>query len=135
MITTVLLDIGGTVFIKKPDGTGMINPAIVYLNDNLPKSMSVVLLSDTDEFDVPELLKKTFPNLHYDDVYTKMMYSWIDKTIPETYTKVCELIKRNPSECVLIDNLPEFRSPAEMVGIKTYDVDINSIKIFLESLK
>jgi len=135
MITTLLLDIGGTVFIKKPDGIGMINPAIVYLNNNIPSSIKVVILSDTDMFDIPELLQKTFPELKYDDIYTKMMYPWIDKTTSETYLKVCELIGKNPSECVLIDNLPEFRSAAEHVGIKTYNIGQNSIEEFLKSLK
>lgn len=135
MTTTLLLDIGGTVFIKKPDGIGMINPAIVYLNNNIPSSIKVVILSDTDMFDIPELLQKTFPELKYDDIYTKIMYKWIDKTKPKTYLKVCALIGKNPSECVLIDNLPEFRSAAERVGIKTYDVNQDSVKYFLESLK
>lgn len=135
MTTSLLLDIGGTVFIKKPDGIGMINPAIVYLNKYIPSSIKVVILSDTDMFDIPELLQKTFPELKYDDIYTKMMYPWIDKTNPETYLKACELIGKNPSECVLIDNLPEFRSAAERVGIKTFNIDQNSIEGFLESLK
>lgn len=135
MITTLLLDIGGTVFIKKSDGTGTINPAIVYLNENIPNFIKIIILSDTDMFDVPELLQKTFPELKYSDIYTKMMYPWIDKTTPETYIKVCELIEKNPMECALIDNLPEFRSAAESVGIKTYNIDQNSIEEFLESLK
>ncbi|HQV64886.1 MAG TPA: hypothetical protein PKZ56_01515 [Candidatus Paceibacterota bacterium] len=135
MITTILLDIGGTVFIKMPDSLGTINPAIIYLNQHVPETIQVVILSDTDMFDVPELLQKTFPELKYNDVYTKMMYPWIDKTKPETYERICETIKRNPSECVLIDNLSEFRSAAEAIGIKTYDVDQDSINRLLEDLK
>lgn len=135
MITTILLDIGGTVFIKKPDGLGTINPAIIYLNQHIPETIQVVILSDTDMFDVPELLQKTFPELKYNDVYTKMMYPWIDKTKSETYTRICETINRKPSECVLIDNLPEFKSAAEAVGIKTYNIDQDSINRLLEDLK
>ena len=135
MITTILLDIGGTVFIKKPDGLGTINPAIIYLNQHIPETIQVVILSDTDMFDVPELLQKTFPELKYNDVYTKMMHPWIDKTKPETYARICETINRKPSECVLIDNLPEFRSAAEITGIKTYNIDQDSINRLLEDLK
>jgi FMN phosphatase YigB (HAD superfamily) len=135
MITTILLDIGGTVFIKMPDGLGTINPAIIYLNQHVPETIQVVILSDTDMFDVPELLQKTFPELKYNDVYTKMMNPWIDKTKSETYTRICETINRKPSECVLIDNLPEFKSAAEAVGIKTYNIDQDSINRLLEDLK
>lgn len=131
MITTLFLDIGGTVFIKKEDGTGMINPAIIYLNKQLPKNISVVLLSDTEQFDVPELLSKTFPELEYDAVYTKMMYPWIDKTKSETYVKICNLIQRDPGECVLIDNQDDFKQAAESAGIKTYGIDQHAIEYFL----
>lgn len=135
MITTILLDIGGTVFIKMPDGLGTINPAIIYLNQHVPETIQVVILSDTDMFDVPELLQKTFPELKYNDIYTKMMNPWIDKTKPETYARICETINRKPSECVLIDNLPEFRSAAEITGIITYNIDQDSINRLLEDLK
>ena len=131
MITTILLDIGGTTFIKKSDGMGTINPAIIYLNDNIPSSVHIVILSDTDAFDIPKLLQQAFPGLRYDDVYTKMIYPWIDKTKPETYSKVCEMIEKQPSECVFIDNLPEFRAAAETIGIKIYGVDIEAIKTIL----
>lgn len=135
MITTILLDVGGTIYIKKTDGMGVVNPAISYLNTHLPKTYSLILLSDTDEFDVPDLLHKTFPELHYDDVYTKMLYPWIDKTRPQTYLQVCELIQKKPEECVLIDNLLEFRTAAETAGIKTCDVDQNSIEKLLQELQ
>ena len=135
MITTILLDIGGTVFIKKPDGTGTINPAIIYLNKHVPNSVQVVILSDTDMFNVPELLQETFPELRYDAIYTKMMHSWIDKTKPETYTRICKTINKDPSECILIDNLSEFKSAAETIGIKTYDIDQDSINRLLKDLK
>lgn len=131
MITTLFLDIGGTVFIKKEDGTGTINPAIIYLNKHLPKNISVVLLSDTEQFDVPELLAKTFPELDYDEVYTKMIYPWIDKTKAETYLKICDLIQKNPSECALVDNQDDFKQAAESAGIKTYGIDQHAIEYFL----
>ncbi len=135
MITTLLLDAGGTIFIKNSDGMGIINPAITYLNKNIPSSIHVVILSDTDTFDIPKLLQQGFPDLHYDDIYTKMMYPWVDKTKPETYLKVCNLIKKNPSECALIDNEVVFKNAATVVGIKTYNIDQQSVGEFLKDLK
>lgn len=135
MITTLLLDAGGTIFIKKSDGMGIVNPAIIYLNNNIPSSIHVVILSDTDAFDISKLLQQTFPDLHYDNIYTKMMYPWIDKTKPETYKKVCGLIGKDPTECILIDNEVVFKDAAAAVGIKTYNIDQQSIEEFLNNLK
>lgn len=135
MITTLFLDAGGTIFIKDSDGIGIINPAIIYLNQNIAKSIKVIILSDTDVFDIPKLLQQAFPDLHYNDIYTKMMYPWIDKTKPETYKKVCNLIGKDPTECVLIDNEVVFKDAAAAVGIKTYSIDQQSIEEFLNSIK
>lgn len=134
MITTLLLDAGGTIFIKKPDGMGTINPAIINLNKNIPKSITVVILSDTDTFDIEKLLQQLFPDLHYSNIYTKMMYPWIDKTKAETYKSICDLIKRPPTECALIDNDDTFKKSAETAGITTYGIDQQSIDQLLKDL-
>ena len=53
------------------------------------------------------------------------------------YTKSGKIKAINITQCFLlaIDNLPEFRSAAERVGIKTFNINQGSIEEFLKSLK
>jgi hypothetical protein len=127
MITTILLDVGGTIFIKDEHGNGIINPAIKYLCTHIPKSIEMVLVSDTEVFDIPPLMQQFIPELENKKMFIKKDQPWIDKTKPKTYLKVCEVINKKAIECVLIDNEEIFRSAAESAGIKTYNVDMDSI--------
>lgn len=128
MKKTIFLDVGGTIFIKDSQGNGMLNPAIIYLVENIPPKIPVIVVSDMIEFNVPELLQKLFPLLKPTKIFYRGEYPWIDKTKPETYTHICNLIQTTPFECILIDNEQDFREPAATIGIKTFDIHQSDIE-------
>lgn len=123
-----MLDVGGTIFIKDSTGHGMINPAIIYLVNNINPTVRIVVLSDTDLFDVPKLLSDLIPELHYEYLFYKGKDSWIDKTTPETYTRVCQIIETIPEKCVFIDNDATFKKAATKAGILTHGIDQSEIE-------
>ena len=125
---TLILDVGGTIFIKDSTGHGMINPAITYLVKNINPAVRIVILSDTDLFDIPKLLSDFIPELHYEYLFYKRNDSWIDKTTPETYTRVCKIIKKTPEMCVFIDNDTIFKKAAAVAGVLTYGISQTEIE-------
>lgn len=127
MITTLLLDVGGTMYIKNEKGQGQINPAIHQLLEHLPKNIVTLIVSDTEIFDIPLLIARDFPILEPAQVFSKKTHPWIDKTNPDTYRNICTLLHINPSECLLIDNQSDFRSAAESTGIATYGITSEEI--------
>ncbi len=134
MITTLLLDIGGTVYIKNQTGFGEINPAILYLLENIPPTITTVIVSDTETFDIHELLMRDVPQLANCAIFSKKDFPWIDKTKPETYLKICEQIHTNPIDCALIDNQENFRIAAQQAGITPFGVSQEETLRFLQSL-
>jgi len=127
MLTTLFLDVGGTIYIKNELGLGTLNPAILYLLDHIPKNIEICIISDTETFDVAELFKRDIPTLATKKIFTKKDYSWIKKNDPETYLSVCRLLNKEPSSCALIDNQEDFRSAAEQAGFITFGVSQNEI--------
>lgn len=127
MITTLLLDVGGTMYTKNDQGQGQINPAINHLLAHLPKSITIVMVSDTELFDIPMIIARDFPILQSNQVFSRKTQPWIDKTDPSTYQHICTLLHVNPSECLLIDNQSDFRSAAETAGIRTYGITSEEI--------
>lgn len=127
MITTLLLDIGGTMYVKNDQGQGQINPAINHLLAHLPKSITIVIVSDTELFNIPMLIARDFPILKSNQVFSRKTHQWVNKTEPGTYQHICALLHVNPSECLFIDNQPDFRSAAETAGITTYGVSLEEI--------
>lgn len=125
---TLILDVGGTIFIKDDTGHGIVNPAITYLVKNINPAVRIVILSDTDLFDVPKLLSDFIPELHYEYLFYKGQDPWIDKTTPETYMRVCEIIKTSPEKCIFIDNDAIFKKAANKAGILTYGIDQSEIE-------
>ena len=134
MIKTIFLDVGGTIYIKDNAGAGMLNPAIGLLLESIPKSAEIIILSDTDVFDVPKLLGRDFPELAGRKIFTKKDYPWIDKTDPETFLRVCSITGKNPQECVLVDNETPFRNAAELAGILTFGITPEEIKRLINLL-
>lgn len=128
MIKNILLDVGGTIFIKDEHDMGVINPAIVHLVENITPEIPIIVISDMAEFNVPKILDQLFPALKPIAIYYRGEYEWIDKTKPQTYTRVCELMNIIPTESILIDNDESFRSAAMLAGITTYDTDMISIQ-------
>lgn len=134
MITTLFLDIGGTIYIKNQAGFGEINPAILYLLKNIPATITIVVVSDTETFDIHELLMRDIPNLATCTLFSKKDFPWVDKTKPETYLNICEQLHITPTDCALIDNQENFRTAAQQVGITPFGVSQEEILRFLRSL-
>ncbi len=134
MITTLLLDVGGTIYIKNNQGLGEINPAITYLLEKIPSTVQIVIVSDTETFDIEELMHKDLPRLESSNIFSKKLYPWIDKTQPETYSRICNELHTTPMSCVFIDNQSDFRSAAEKSGIKTFGITQGEIESCLTLL-
>lgn len=134
MIKNILLDVGGTVFIKDSHDIGIINPAIAHLVENVSPKVPIIVISDMTEFNVPKILHQFFPLLKPTAIFYRGEYDWINKTKPETYTRVCEIMNIIPVESILIDNDESFRSTAKEIGILTFNTDMISIQEVLSLL-
>ena len=134
MITTLLLDVGGTIYIKNDQGLGEINPAITFLLEKLPSTIQIVIVSDTETFDITELMHRDLPILESSKIFSKKLYPWIDKTQPETYSQVCKELNTTPVNCILVDNQSDFRSAAEKSGIETFGITKDEIESLLKIL-
>ncbi len=135
MIKTIFLDVGGTIYIKNNDGIGMINPAIDLLLKGTPKNIEIIILSDTDVFDVPALLKRDLPELSECRMFIKKDYPWIDKTTTQTFLRAASLAEKNPAECALVDNETVFRDAAESAGLLTFGITPEEVERLLNLFK
>jgi FMN phosphatase YigB (HAD superfamily) len=135
MINTLFLDIGGTLYIKNNQGEGMLNPALVELLEKIPSFVHVVIVSDTEIFNIKDLLARDFPSLHPYKLFIKKDYPWMKKTNPETYFRIMKRLGVDANQCALVDNQEDFRQAAKESGILTFDIQREEIKRLLHSWK